>query len=106
MTDLHGGLVMEILGGALALMFGYLLWAAHRNPSNNVDLSFLLVDTSLGNVTLAKFGGLLALIVSTWVFVYLPVAGKFDATFAVGYIATWGAVKVASDITSKSKENS
>ena len=95
--------LMPVLGVFLLTMFCWILLQAQMNRRNKIDLSYLLVDSTINNVTLAKFGGLMALVASTWVFIYLPVSGHFDSAYAIGYIVGWGAVKVATDF-SKTKE--
>jgi hypothetical protein len=95
--EMHSAWVMQGLGAALFVVFGWLLYAAHHDKRNKIDLTYLLVDPTLGKVTLAKFGGLLALFSSTYVFIYLALSQHFDATYASAYMLTWGAVKVAAD---------
>lgn len=86
-------------GGILLALAVYVLWRAHRSRSSQIDVEYLLVDGALTppRVTLAKFAGFGAFLVSTWVILYLTVADKFDATAFVAYLAAWGAVKVAAD---------
>lgn len=88
---------MEGLGCVLLLLGVYIIWRAQRDPTNKIDIAYLLVDSQTGNVTLAKWCGLVALLASTWVFVYMAVSNRFDTTFAIAYLGTWGAVKVAQD---------
>lgn len=90
-----------IVGAVMVLLGGYILWRAHRNRGNAIDLAFLLVDGDLNppRVTLAKFGGLVALLTSTWLVVYLAVAGKLDGVIFGAYLTAWAAVKIAADVT-------
>ncbi|HOM12528.1 MAG TPA: hypothetical protein PLB41_04345 [Rubrivivax sp.] len=90
---------MAIVGGVLLLVGVYVLWRAHRARGNNIDLAYLLVDGELHppRVTLAKFTGFGAFLVSTYLLIYITLTGHFDATAFIGYLGAWGAVKVASD---------
>lgn len=86
-------------GAGLLALGVYVLWRAHRNRRSAIDVEYLLVDGALTppRVTLAKFTGFGAFLVSTWIVLYLTVTGKFDSTAFVAYLAAWGAVKVAGD---------
>lgn len=90
-----------IVGAVMILLGGYVLWRAHRNKNSAIDLAFLLVDGALQppRVTLAKFSAMVALLTSTWLVVYLTVTGKLDGVIFAAYVGTWGAVKVAGDMT-------
>lgn len=88
---------MNTLGCFLLVMFAVILVRAQFDEKNKIDLSYLLVDSTTGNVTLAKFTGLGAFLTSTWVLVDLAVSGHFDPSFAGWYMGVWGGVKVATD---------
>lgn len=92
-------LVVQWLGVAMVATFVYVLWRAHRNGENNIDLSSLLVDN--GVVTLAKFGGLLALLTTTWLIVLLALKGALTDVALGAYLTAWGIVKIAGDVTNK-----
>lgn len=86
--------------GAVLLFLGvYVLYRAHRNKNSRIDIEDLLVDGAIDppRVTLAKFTGFGAFLVSTWIVLYLTVAGKFDSAAFIAYLAAWGAVKIAGD---------
>ena len=87
---------MDVLGLVLLAVLAFILWKAQRGPGK-VDLTYLLVDSSVGNVTLAKFTGFGAFLASTWVFVDLAVTGRWDSTYGSWYIALWAGAKVATD---------
>lgn len=87
---------MDVLGLVLLAVLALILWRAQRGPGK-VDLTYLLVDSAVGNVTLAKFAGFGAFLASTWVLVDLAVTGKWDSTYGIGYIAIWAGAKVATD---------
>ena len=89
---------MNVLGLFLLAITVFILARAQTDKKNKIDLQYLLVDSSTQKITLAKFSGFGAFMASTWVFVMLPVTGKFDAAFASAYMVTWGAVKVAQDV--------
>ena len=88
---------INVLGLFLLLLVTVILTYAQFNKKNKIDLVYLLIDPTLGKVTLAKFGGFGAFVASTWVFIELPVSGHFDAGYATMYTLTWAGVKVASD---------
>lgn len=87
----------------MLLLGAYVLWRAHRSRNSAIDLAYLLVDGALDppRVTLAKFSAMVALLVSTWIVVFLTVSGKFDSAAFTAYLATWGAVKIAGDYMAK-----
>ena len=89
---------MNVLGLSLLFLLGFILWSGQRDKSNpSFDLNYVMVDATVGKITLAKFGGFCALLASTWVFIDLPVTGHFDTSYAIAYIAGWGGFKVATD---------
>ena len=92
-------LIVEWLGGVMIVTFVYVLWSSQRDKNSKVDLSSLLLDK--GEVTLAKFGGLLALLTSTFVMVYLALDKSLTDFVFASYVVGWGGVKVAADITGK-----
>ena len=88
---------MDVLGLALLAVLVYVLWRAQRTQGNKIDLAYLLVDSTTGTVTLAKFSGFGAFLASTWIVVDLTITGHFDTTFAGFYMGIWGGAKVATD---------
>lgn len=96
-----------VFGMFLSGLGVYLLWRASKNKNSRIDISDILVDSSLKppRVTLAKFSGVVALFASTWWITVLLAREDFSAEYLWAYLATWGAVKVAGDIWS-SKESS
>jgi len=88
---------MDVLGLVLLALLGWILTVAQFSKGSPVDLSYLLVDSTIGKVTLAKFAGFGAFLASTWVFVDLAVTQRFDSTFATFYCAIWAGAKVATD---------
>lgn len=92
---------MYALGAMGILLIAWVLYNAQHDRNNKIDLNYLLVDSAVGNVTLGKFGGLISLVASTWIIVYLAVTNKFDGVAYAAYLAAWAAVKIAGDITGK-----
>ena len=88
---------MNVLGSLLIIMLAVVLARAQASKTSKIDFSYLLVDSTVGNVTLAKFAGFGAFLASTWVFIDLAVVGHFDTTYAIAYVAGWGGFKVATD---------
>jgi hypothetical protein len=89
---------MNVLGLFLLMLLGWILWRGQHDKNNKAfDLNYVLVDTTVGTITLAKFGGFSALLASTWVLIDLTVTGHFDSPYAIAYIAGWGGFKVATD---------
>lgn len=85
---------INVLGLFLLLLVALIL---ARAQGKGLDLSYLLLDSQIGKVTLAKFTGFGAFTASTWIVVQQAVIGKLDAGMFTAYIAGWGAVKVAQD---------
>src|SRR6266576_1008748 len=94
------GYAMLGLGLLLILMLAWIFWKAQRGKSK-IDMEDLLLDPTVGKITQGRFWGLIGGASGTWVFIYLPVSGHFDSTYAVGYLAAVFALKVAGDITGK-----
>jgi hypothetical protein len=88
-----------LVGGIMIILMLYILWLAHKSPTNRINVADLLVDSSLKppRATLAKFVGLGAWMLSSWILVYITVTGGFNETAFTTYLFTWGAVKVAAD---------
>lgn len=95
------GLSMQLLGLFCIILLVVLMFSAQRDKKNKIDFAMLLVEPAVGNVTLAKYGGLVALIATTWIIIYLTVTGHFDATAFLWYLTAWCGVKIAADITAK-----
>ena len=96
-------LIAEWLGGVMIATFVFVLWRSQLDRNNAIDLSSLILDKVAGKqqVTLAKFGGLLALLCSTWLVVYLALDKSLTDFIFASYVVGWGAVKVSGDVTGK-----
>lgn len=78
-------------GAILALLFllaFILAWkATHQNDSSfNFESVFLDAD---GKTSLGRVSAFIALIVSTWAFVYLTLNDRLTEWFFAGYMAAW-----------------
>lgn len=96
-----GGYAMMGLGGLFLVFLIYVFWRAQRDKENRVDLTELLIDPATGRTSQSRFWSLIGGTVATWVFLFLPVSGHFDAAFAAAYLTLMFGIKVAGDITSK-----
>jgi len=97
-------LLVQALGVLLFLGIATLLYIAHRDPKNKeINLNTLLYDPKSKCMSMGKLLGLLGGGAATWVFVYLAVAGRFDALYATGYLTIMILGKVAADVTNKMK---
>lgn len=86
-----------VIVAVLILIFVRAQW----NARNRIDLTDLLLDQSVGKVTQGRFWSLIGGAAGTFVFIYLPVSGHFDATYASAYLLAVFGLKVAGDITGK-----
>lgn len=84
-----------IYAACVCLFVLVLIYWAKKHP--DFTLTDLITGDN-GRVSLRKFGALVALFSSTWVFVTLTEQGKLTEWFFTGYITIWAAQKVASDI--------
>lgn len=91
--------IVQWMGAAMVCVFIFVLVRAHFNKEGSINLSMLITEE--GKVTLAKFGGLLALLTSTWLVVYLAVDKALTEGIFIGYVVGWGGVKIAADLTNK-----
>lgn len=60
-----------------------------QKAKDNFDLRDIFVDQDTGKVTIHKFGIFVALILTSWVFVYLTIHGTLTETFYLTYLAVW-----------------
>jgi hypothetical protein len=88
---------MQLFGIAMFSLTALFIGKAHYSRKSKIDLQYVLVDSQLKQVTQAKFLGFIGGMASTWLFVYLPVSGKFSETYALGYLGILVAGKVATD---------
>ena len=95
------GYVMLGFGVVILVVLIIIFVQAQWNKHNKIDLTDLLLDQSTGKITQGRFWGLVGGSAGTWVFIYLPVSGHFDATYASAYLLAAFGLKVAGDITAK-----
>lgn len=81
---------------ALLIVLGF--W---QRKDDEFDLRWILVDTKTNKVSLFKLGQFLALIVSSWVLIYMTRSGKMTETIYGLYIATWSGVNVLNKLAEK-----
>lgn len=74
----------------------YILWRIQR-ANDKYDLRYLIVDTETHQVSIYKLGNLLALIVSTWHFVFTTLNNSMTETLYMMYIGTWSGINVANN---------
>lgn len=87
---------LYLLQGALLAFFvvvGVLLIAQHKSDSRINLYGYLTKD---GNLSLFRTGQALALVLSSWGFVYLIIANRLTEWFFIGYMTAWALVNVAS----------
>jgi hypothetical protein len=87
----------------LALLMLWILWSL-QHTKDNFDLRWVIVDEQTKQPSLHKIGQLTALIMSTWLLVYLALQGKMDATYFGTYMAVWaGAESVNRYLSTRDK---
>jgi hypothetical protein len=94
-------LVAEFLGGAMLLLLVLVLIQAHFSKDSRINLADLLLDHQLnkrGQVTLAKFGGFIALLASTWIVVYLALDKALTDFIFVSYLGAWVLGKLGTEL--------
>ena len=78
---------------AVTVFLAFILWRWHKNPTNPVDLTDLLMENGrLSRLGVTWMGSFL---VMTFGFVYLILKGTITDTYAALYSATWAAPIVA-----------
>ena len=95
------GYAMMGFGVFLIVVLVIILLKAQLSRNNRIDLNDTLIDPAIGKTTPGRFWTLVGGTAGTWLFIYLPVSGHFDSTYAIFYLAAVFGLKVAGDITSK-----
>lgn len=90
------------LGVAFAIFGICILYKAQKNPRSKVDIWDVLIDSSLvpPRITLAKVSGVIALVTTTWLMLFLTADAAMEPEYFWAYLGAWGAVKVAGDVWS------
>lgn len=90
-----GDTLQHVFGGII-IGVAIFLYVHARNASKNKESKFsfedLFMDIS-GKTSIDKVGQFIALIVSTWAFVYYTLAYKLSDWFFWGYMGIWAAAK-------------
>jgi hypothetical protein len=81
------GYAMLAFGVVIIAVLVVILLKAQLSRTNRIDLTDLLIEQATNKVTPARFWTLIGGAAGTWVFIYLPVSGHFDATYAAAYLA-------------------
>lgn len=90
-----------MLIAALALS---ILWIVQKRR-DNFDLRWIIADEQTKQPSIHKVGQLTALIMSTWLLVYLTLHDKMDGTYFTTYMAIWAGAQVANKyLSTKDKE--
>jgi hypothetical protein len=98
------GYAMLVFGGLIVLTLIVIFWRAQNSGTSKIDFADMLLDPLTKKLTPARFWNLIGGAAATFVFVYLPVSGHFDPTYASAYIIAVLAAKAVADITSKPPE--
>lgn len=80
----------------IALLAMAVLWTIQAKR-DNFDLRALITDPRTHQPSVHKMGELVALIVSTWLIVYLALNGKIDENYFGLYMAVWAGAQVANN---------
>jgi hypothetical protein len=85
----------------LAVLALLVLWIIQRR-NDNFDLRWVIADEQTKQPSIHKVGQLTALVMSTWLLVYLTLHDKMDGTYFTTYMAIWAGAQVANKwLTSK-----
>lgn len=90
--------LMVMIAFALAVMF------VIQAKKDKFDLRWLITDEQTKQPSLHKFGQLVALIISSWGFVYETLNGRMTEWYFGAYMVAWAAAEAANKfITSRSE---
>lgn len=78
----------------MLIMLYRLLTKAHTATDNNFDIKYLLIDDATDRVSLKKFGALVALIISSWIVLFMTVKGQMTEGILGLFLFVWAAVYV------------
>ena len=98
------GYVMLGFGLVIIIILVVILIKAQLSKTNKIDLNDMLIEPKTGKTSPGRFWTLIGGAAGTWVFVYLPVSGHFDPTYAIFFVGLAFGLKVAGDITAKPSE--
>ena len=86
---------LEIVLGAVLLVVALALVVVTRHP---VSLLQLVTDARSGRMSLGRVGQLVALIVSSWAFVWLTIAGTLTEWYYGTYMIAWAGARIADQL--------
>ena len=87
--------ISAILFASGLCLVGLQLYRWHMQP-NGFDLRDLLTDKGSNRLSLARFGQLTALAVSTWALVNETLSGRLTEWLFVGYMMAWVGAQLGS----------
>lgn len=76
-----------------------ILWAIQRTK-DNFDLRALITDEQTKQPSIHKLGQLTALVMSTWLLVYLALQNRMDSVYFTTYMGIWAAAQAINQWTS------
>lgn len=80
----------------LLMIFLFAIWLFRLNRERKeFDLRYLIVNDKSKRPSLHKLGQLVALMISSWVFVYQTLHGTLTDFYAASYMGCWAAAGVA-----------
>lgn len=82
----------ELLLLFMLLMLYRLLAKAHTATNNTFDVQYFLVDDITDRVSLKKLGALLALLISSWIVLFMTVKGLMTESILGLYLLCWAGV--------------
>jgi hypothetical protein len=83
-----GPLAVIIAGFLLAGLGLFVLWRAHRSKANKIDLAHLIVDRD-GHTSLRQSSECVALLVTSWIVLWLAVSGTLTEGIFGVYVVAW-----------------
>lgn len=89
---------LEIVLGAVLLVVALALVVVTRDPRHPVSLLQLVTDARSGRMSLGRVGQLAALIVSSWAFVWLTIAGTLTEWYYGTYMIAWAGARIADQL--------
>lgn len=91
--------LMYIILAGLAVATVLILMKVQRTP-DHFDLRSVIADDK-GNPSVHKIGQLTALILSTWLLIYLTVHGQINEGYFGTYMGVWAAAQAADKLISR-----
>lgn len=86
--------LLGLVFGLFTLLALWFAWRASHSTNSKFNFEDLLLDSS-GRTSLHKLGQFIALVTSTWGFVYLTLAYKLTEFYFGLYMAAWAGANAA-----------